>query len=73
MAIFDYDSASDLLGKTVHLSRRAPGLTIEVYGHVLDVLDSVPGDPCTGLVQLVWSHESDSLTAWYNLSEFIAE
>lgn len=73
MAIHEYDCAHDLLGKTVHLARRLPGLTIEVYGVVRDVSGSVPGDPFTGSLQVFWQHDSESLLDWYSLSDFVAE
>lgn len=73
MAIHQYDCAQDLLGKSVHLARRLPGLTIEVYGVVRDVSGSVPGDPSAGLLQVLWEFDSESLLDWYSLSDFVAE
>lgn len=73
MAIHEYDCAHDLLGKSVHLARRMPGLTIEVYGVVQDVSGSIPGDPCAGFLQVLWEFDSQSLLDWYSLSDFVAE
>lgn len=73
MAIHEYDCAHDLLGKSVHLARRMPGLTIEVYGVVQDVSGSVPGDPSAGSLQVLWEFDSESLLDWYSLSDFVAE
>jgi len=73
MAIHDYACANDLLTKSVCISMRRPGRTIEVYGQVVGVTGSVPNDCFAGSIHLHWQCGDDQSLDWYPLDQYVVE